>query len=79
MKKLIILAMLLTGCADQQRAHEISRQFIADYNAAQQARVNQQFNPNVTGVTQQRQDFQCFQNCTQAGYQYGLCQSRCSY
>lgn len=30
-------------------------------------------------VKSEQMDYQCFQQCQQAGYQYGLCKSKCTY
>lgn len=73
-----ILATLLAGCAGPN-----GQQFMQKFGEGMQYQAQQQrakpFNTNVTGITQARLDNQCFQNCTQAGYQYGLCTSKCSY
>lgn len=78
MKTLLILTIVLAGCADPNGA---IKQFSESFNAAAQARAQnaqsvQTYNQNNPV---KRIDNVCFQNCTQSGYQYGLCQSRCSY
>lgn len=76
MKTLLItmIALTLTGCAGQ------GQKFMNSFGEGleQQSRMRQQ--PQVyPAVTTKQTDYQCFQSCTQAGYQYGLCQSKCSY
>jgi hypothetical protein len=78
MKTLILLtlATLLTGCAAPN-----GQQFMQKFGEGMQyqSQYMQQNQRAYTPVTQARLDNQCFQNCTQQGYQYGLCQSKCTY
>lgn len=67
------VALMLTGCAGMD-----GQRFMQNFGAGLQGSAQQQ-QPSYTNVTQKRTDNQCFQNCTQAGYQYGLCQSKCTY
>lgn len=77
MKTLLIaiLALSVTGCAGpagQKFMESFAQGLEYQGQPRQQQTAYQQ-------VQQKRTDNQCFQSCTQAGYQYGLCQSKCSY
>jgi Flp pilus assembly protein TadD len=86
MKSLILSAIVLslTGCAGPS-----GQQFMQSfgegmqYHAQMQQQQAQQNQQNLQTYMQnnpvKRTDNQCFQACSQAGYQYGLCQSKCSY
>ncbi len=68
----IILATLLCGCAsfDNER-------FAQGFASGMNARTTQRQQPAYEPV--KRTDQQCLSTCLQGGYQYGLCQSKCTY
>lgn len=73
----LTIAVLLTGCANP---NQFMKNFGDSMAAQSQARAAQATNQQPYQAVKTRQmDNQCFQGCTQAGYQYGLCQSKCSY
>lgn len=73
----LTIAVLLVGCANPQFAKNFGDGFAAQSQARAQSSQTayQQLQQNNVKQT----DNQCFQACTQAGYQYGLCKSKCSY
>ncbi len=77
---LLILAVTLTGCASPQ---QFANNFGAAMEAQQQrASASQQtYQAYAQGQNNQpkRTDYQCVNNCTASGYQYALCNSKCSY
>ena len=83
MKTLIltIVAMALTGCAAdfRQRMQDAANLTMQQQNANAQWRAQWAQQPNYQPVKSTQTDQQCFQGCMQAGYQYGLCQNKCSY
>lgn len=75
----IILATLLSGCAmtKEQFAENMRYAAVAQQ---QQAQANQRLlEAYMQNNPVKRTDFQCVNNCSAAGYQYALCQSKCSY
>lgn len=75
---LLLIAASLTGCANPQFAKNFGDGFAAQSQAraqSSQATYQQYMQNNQAKQT----DNQCFQACTQAGYQYGLCKSKCTY
>lgn len=73
---IVVLATFLSGCAGQN-----GQQFMQKFGEGMQyqAQQTQQNQRAYQPVTQARIDNQCVQQCTQAGYQYPLCTSKCSY
>ena len=82
MKTIIFAAalLLLSGCAGMD-----GNKFMQGFGAGmeQQAQRAQQNQQNLQAYQKanpvKQTDYQCLQSCTQAGYQYGLCNSKCSY
>lgn len=77
---ILLLATVLTGCAGpngQQFMQKFGEGM--QYQAAMQQQQAQQNQRAYQPIKSEQMDFQCFQNCQQAGYQYGLCKSKCSY
>lgn len=72
----VILATVLSGCAGPQ-----SQKFMEGFGEGlqHQAKQSQQNQYPYQAVKQARIDNQCFQQCTQAGYQYNFCTNKCSY
>lgn len=81
---LAVFAAGLSGCAGPN-----GQQFMEKFGEGMQAQAamqQQRAQQNQQALQQYNQnnpvkrlDQQCFQQCTQAGYQYGLCQSKCTY
>lgn len=69
---LAIIAISLAGCANFD-----GQKFAQNFGAGMQRQ--QQPAPTYTPVKVPQTDNQCFQQCMSAGYQFGLCKSKCSY
>lgn len=82
MKTTIFIAalVLLSGCAGMD-ANKFAQSFGAGIE--QQAANTQKNQQNLQAYQRadpvKQTDYQCLQSCTQAGYLYGLCNSKCSY
>ncbi|MES2730015.1 MAG: hypothetical protein V4621_07995 [Pseudomonadota bacterium] len=80
----VAIAMFLTGCSPMT-AQKIATGFVDGLQSSaaiqqQQAARNQQLLGTMMQNNQPRRtDYQCVSNCTQGGYAYGLCQSKCTY
>lgn len=75
-----ILATLLTGCAGQ----DFARNFGDGMQAQTAARgaYAQSMQKSLQGMQTnpvKQTDFQCLNGCTNSGYQYAFCTSKCSY
>lgn len=73
---LLLLATALSGCAGID-ANKFAQSF--GEGMQQQSRQVQAQRPVYTATAVKQTDFQCMNNCTASGYQYGLCQSKCTY
>lgn len=77
---ILLLATFLSGCAGPN-----GQQFMQKFGEGMQAQAAiqqqqaQQNQRTYQAVKLEQMDYQCFQQCQQAGYQYGLCKSKCTY
>lgn len=82
----VTFAIFLAGCGTVDGAHVARSLAYGVANAARSQTVQQSSNPVAQQVQQygtlqpaKQSDHVCVSRCVSAGYQYGLCQSKCSY
>jgi hypothetical protein len=81
-----LFAISVTGCAGMD-SQKFPNNFAQGFTAQSQARMQptqqiQTPQPTLqpwTPTKYQQTDFQCQQACTNAGYEFGLCKSKCSF
>lgn len=71
----VLFAMVLTGCGTFDGA-EVGRNFAQGFAGASRAQAPVDYGTLQPAKTT---DQQCMSTCLSARYQYGLCQSKCSY
>lgn len=70
MKTILVFSLLfIFGCADWN----------IDPDARDTRGAVQNYTNSVNGPQKKRVDSSCMADCARAGYQYGLCESKCSY
>lgn len=76
----VAIAMFLTGCTPMSAQRFGEGLQYSGHVQQQQAAQNQQLLQTMMQNSQpKRTDYQCVATCTQGGYAYGLCQSKCTY
>lgn len=63
----------------QQQQQQQQQQYQQNMNQIYQNAIIRQPQPVIQSQPIKSIDYTCLNNCTAAGYQYGLCQSKCSY